>query len=205
MVKHKKAYTLARWQLNASGFDRSSGERMLSAEELAHLEHAAIYKIWKAFNLDQVYNFEYHVAIGEDLERLRMLPTDFCLIPPHSWHPDVWSDVVRMGTMNKLQAQAGKQNHLCPLQFDIADREMQQYTNPGDTVYDPFGGLMTVPYRALKLGRRGIAAELNPGYFLDGCAYLQAAERDISMPTLFDALAAEADHSVSKRAIKECA
>ena len=188
VVKHKKAYTLARWQLQASGFDRSSGDRLMNPDELAQLEHAAIYKIWKQFNLENVYDFEYHVAIGEQLERLRMLPTDFCLIPPHSWSPDVWSDVVRMGTMNKLLAQAGKQMHLCPLQFDIADRTIEQFTNEGEIVYDPFGGVMTVPYRALKLGRKGIGCELNAQYFLDGCAYLEATERELEMPSLFDAL-----------------
>jgi DNA modification methylase len=57
---------------------------------------------------------------------------------------------------------------------------------PGETVFDPFGGLMTVPYRALKLGRRGVGCELNPRYFFDGVQYLKAMEREVSMPTLFD-------------------
>lgn len=63
-----------------------------------------------------------------------------------------------------------------------------RYRNPGDLVYDPFGGLMTVPYRALHLGRRGRGTELNPGYFMDGVKYLQAAERDLSAPDLFSLL-----------------
>ena len=48
------------------------------------------------------------------------------------------------------------------------------------------GGIGTVPVRALKLGRRGRAVELNPGYYLDAVKYLQAAERDSNLPTLFD-------------------
>jgi len=43
-----------------------------------------------------------------------------------------------------------------------------------------------VPYRAILLGRKGRAAELNPAYFLDGAAYCKAAEQQVSMPTLFD-------------------
>lgn len=74
----------------------------------------------------------------------------------------------------------------CPLQFDIVDRIINRYSNPGELVFDPFGGLMTVPLRALKLGRRGRGVDLNLGYVLDGAKYLQAAEREISMPTLFD-------------------
>lgn len=74
----------------------------------------------------------------------------------------------------------------CPLQFDITDRLITRFSNPGDLVYDPFGGLFTVPVRALHLGRRGRAVELNPGYFLDGVKYLQAEERRAGLPSLFD-------------------
>lgn len=79
----------------------------------------------------------------------------------------------------------------CPLQFDIVDRLINRYSNPGDIVYDPFGGLMTVPVRALKLGRRGRGVELNAGYFFDGVKYLQAEERRRSMPSLFDLVEVE--------------
>ena len=76
--------------------------------------------------------------------------------------------------------------HLCPMQFDLADRVIEQFSMPGETVLDPFGGLMTVPYRAIKLGRKAIGIELNHEFFLDGAAYCEAAEREMSMPSLFD-------------------
>jgi DNA modification methylase len=76
--------------------------------------------------------------------------------------------------------------HVCPLQFDIVDRLITRYSNPGELVYDPFGGLFTVPVRALRHGRRGRGVELNPDYFADGVRYLQAEERRAAMPTLFD-------------------
>ena len=108
------------------------------------------------------------------------------LLPPPSWHPDVWTDVARMRTLNLQPAPEGPGDHLCPLQFDIVDRLIVQFSNEGDTVFDPFGGLMTVPYCALKLGREAIGVELNPTYFTDGVAYVEAAARQASMPTLFD-------------------
>lgn len=40
--------------------------------------------------------------------------------------------------------------------------------------------------RAIRLGRFGRAAELNPDYVADGVGYLEAAEREMAMPTLFD-------------------
>jgi len=85
----------------------------------------------------------------------------------------------------------GLENHICPLQFDIVDRLITRFSSPGEAVFDPFGGLFTVPYRALKHGRKGRAVELNPGYFLDGIKYLQAMERELAVPSLFDALNAD--------------
>ena len=47
---------------------------------------------------------------------------------------------------------------------------------------------MTVPYRAIKQGRRGSASELNTAYFFDGIQYLKAAEKEMAMPDLFASL-----------------
>ncbi|MVA17443.1 DNA methylase N-4 [Agrobacterium vitis] len=183
-------YSRARWQLDAHGYEPSSGNRLLPIEDLAGLEHHQIFKLWKRYSLDEIYDFEHHVKIAEHLEERGMLPSTFMLLPPHSKHEDVWTDITRMLSMNTLQAQAGREMHLCPLQFDIVDRAIDQYTEQGEVVFDPFGGLMTVPYRAIKLGRQAVATELNPAYFLDGCKYVEAAARDMAMPNLFDLLEA---------------
>ncbi|MBN9401242.1 MAG: DNA methylase N-4, partial [Burkholderiales bacterium] len=179
-------YSRARWQLDAHAFTRSSGNRLLTPEDLRGLSHADIFQLFKRFSLERVYDFEHHVMIGESLEAEGKLPSDFMLLQPQSWQPDVWSDITRMLTLNGAQSAKGKEMHLCPMQFDIADRAIAQWTMKGEEVYDPFGGLMTVPYRAILLGRKGRAAELNPAYFLDGATYCRAAEREMSMPTLFD-------------------
>lgn len=50
----------------------------------------------------------------------------------------------------------------------------------------PFGGLMTVPYTAVKMNRRGYGIELNADYFRDGVGYLKSAEEQYDTPTLFD-------------------
>ena len=78
--------------------------------------------------------------------------------------------------------------HVCPLQLDIVERIINRYSNPGETVFDPFGGLMTVPYMAIKMGRCGYGVELNADYFRDGVGYLEEAEAEIGQPTLFDLL-----------------
>lgn len=186
VVKDKAKYSRGRWQVDAHGFTRSSGNRLLRPEELEGMTHEEIFKAFKAFSLEQVYDFEHHVRIGEHLDRLKMLPTSFMLLQPQSWHPDVWTDITRMLTLNGAQSAKGKEMHLCPMQFDLADRVIEQFTMPGEVVFDPFGGLMTVPYRAILKGRYGMGCELSPRYFLDGAYYCKAAEKEVSMPTLFD-------------------
>ncbi len=79
--------------------------------------------------------------------------------------------------------------HVCPLQIDIVDRLINRYSNPEDAVLDPFGGLMTVPVRAVKLGRYGIGIELNNDYFRDGVGYLKDVDEERETPTLFDLIA----------------
>lgn len=186
-------YSRARWQLDAHGFHKSSGNRLLTPAELLGLDANVIYKLWKKYDLEVVYDYEHHVGMAEAMEQKGALPKGFMLIPPHADHPEVWSDVARMLSMNTLQAQAGREQHLCPLPFDIVDRAIVQHSMPGEIVFDPFGGVMTVPYRALKHGRRGRAVELNPAYFNDGAAYCAAIERELAMPDLFGLYAVEAE------------
>jgi hypothetical protein len=190
VVKAKQAYSRTRWQTDAHGFARSDGNRPLAPEDLVDLPHERIFKLFRDHGLAEVYDFEAHVRLGEALEAKGRLPTTFMLLQPPSWHPDVWTDVARMRTLNMLQERKGAQLHLCPLQFDIIDRLITQYSMPGETVYDPFAGLGTVPWCAVKLGRRGIGVELNPQYWRDGVAYVEAAARKAQAPTLFDFLEA---------------
>ncbi|MEN5117463.1 DNA methyltransferase [Luteimonas sp. TWI662] len=186
--KEKADYTRAQWQVDAHAFWRSSGRRQLTADELAQLGPDQLAKLYTAYSLGEVYDYETHVRIGKALEARGALPSTFMSLAPGSHHPDVWHDVNRMLTLNGEQTRRGLENHICPLQFDIVDRLIVRYSNEGDEVFDPFGGLFTVPVRALKLGRRGRASELNTSYFMDGIRYLQAAEREKAMPDLFDTL-----------------
>jgi DNA modification methylase len=202
-------YSRARWQFDAHGMARSSGDRLVSSAELRALPHDQIYKLWRARSRDEVYDFDAHVAVAEDMDRAGRLPSTFMLLPPHSWHPDVWTDVTRMRTLNGAQHSKGKEMHLCPLQFDIVDRAIVQYTMPGETVFDPFGGLMTVPYCAILLKRRGVGVELSPGYFRDGAAYCEAASAKMAVPSLFDFLNSEfpkpAEMAAASDGLEQCA
>lgn len=184
-------YSRAAWQLDAHGYARSSGDRLLSAAELAHMPHEAMFKWWERHAMGSVYDYAEHKRLCEVLDEMQRLPATFMLFPPHSVHPDVWSDITRMRTLNADQSVHGREMHLCPLQLDIVDRVINQLSMPGEVVFDPFAGIGTVPVRAMKLGRVGWGCELSASYWRDAARYCHAAERDAAMPSLFDVLAAD--------------
>ena len=185
VTKEKTDYTRAQWQVDAHAFWRCSGDRILNPAEIASMPGDVRYQIWKKYSLETVYNYEHHVKFGSALDEKGVLPSTFMSIAPESRADDVWTDINRMLTLNSKQTKRRLNLHICPLQIEIVDRIINRYSNPGELVFDPFGGLMTVPYRALKLGRRGRAVELNPESFFDGVKYLEAEEREQNMPSLF--------------------
>ena len=191
--QNEDGYSRARWQLDAHAYTRSSGDRLVTKDELVGMQASDVFKVWKRYSLETIYNFEHHVKICEAFEERGQLPADFMLMPPHSRHPDVWTDITRMLSNNTLQSQKGAELHLCPLQWDIVDRAINQWSNPGDVILDPFGGLMTVPMRAVKFGRIGWGIELSHRYFLDGVKYVEAEAQKIGMPSLFDFLKESGD------------
>lgn len=186
VVKTKAEYTRAQWQIDAHAFWRSSGDRLLTAADIESIPVSDLQSVYRQFSRETVYDYEDHVELAKRLEERGKLPASFMVVAPGSWHPDVWDDVNRMRTLNGEQARKELEMHVCPLQFDIVERIITRFSNPGDLVLDPFGGLMTVPYMAVKMGRRGIGIELNEDSFRDGLAYLKLAEQEVGHPTLFD-------------------
>ena len=186
-------YSLARWQIDASCHWRSSGDRLLTPQEIMAAPPGVIGRAIDAWSRANVYDHETLVAIGEALEVRGVLPTTYGVLHPAGSGGVVWTDVLRIDTLNSLQAAAGREKHVCPLQLDVVERLVRLYSMPGETVLDPFAGIMSVPYVALKLGRQGLGVELSARYWTDGCGYLRAMEQQVSSPGLFDALDAAAE------------
>ena len=190
VMKTKDEYTRAQWQLDAHGFWRSSGDRLLSKEELKNTPVDRLQAVYRKYSRESVYSYDEHVEIAKKLDADGHLPATFMVVAPGSWSDDVWDDVNRMRTLNTTQSQRRQTLHVCPLQFDIVDRLINRYSNEGDIIFDPFGGIGTVPLRAIKMHRQGLMTELNEGYFRDAVGYLDAEEAKIDTPTLFDLIEA---------------
>lgn len=186
IVKSKDEYTRAQWQIDAHGFWRSSGDRLVTKEEIMSMDTGKIQAAYRKYSRGTVYDYAEHVRMAKELDAEDKLPATFMVVAPGSWTDEVWDDINRMRTLNTTQSQRRKQMHVCPLQLDIVDRLINRYSNPGELVLDPFGGLGTVALEAMKAGRCGYTIELNSGYFRDAVGYLKEYEREDMNISLFD-------------------
>jgi hypothetical protein len=184
--KSKEDYTRGQWQIDARAKWNSSGNRLLTPEDLAKSDVETVNRYYSRLLEDHVYDYNQHVAIAKAMDTEGKLPATFETLRVPARTDDVWHDIVRMRTLNSNQTQAQEQNHICPLQLDIIERAITRWTNPGDEIYDPFGGLFSTVVEAIRLGRRGYAVELNPEYFRCGAGYCRDTEYKMSVPTLFD-------------------
>lgn len=186
VAKSKDNYTRAQWQIDAHGFWRSSGDRLVSKEELEQVPTGKLQSVYRKFSRGTVYSYDDHVALAKKLDADGRLPATFMVVAPGSWTDQVWDDINRMRTLNTTQSQRKKQMHVCPLQLDIVDRLINRYSNPGELVLDPFGGLGTVALQAVKAGRQGYTIELNNDYFRDAVGYLKELDETEENFSLFD-------------------
>lgn len=103
----------------------------------------------------------------------------------------VWMDINPSDTLQYRSArEEADERHVCPLQLEVIRRALKLWTNPGDTVLSPFGGIGSEPVVALEEGRRAIAVELKDSYFRQMAANCAAAEQAAHQPTLFDMMEA---------------
>jgi DNA modification methylase len=191
VVKTKDELELGTWQINAHSFWRSSGNRPFRLEDVIKWTLDKVQAWFKSWNMMEVYDFESHKQLANKLSAKDKLPKDYMALNPQSWHNDVWTDISHMRGLNAEQAKNKVQNHICPLPFDIVERVIDNWSGEGDVVLDPFGGLMTVPYIAVKMKRYGIGIELSETYWKQGVKYCQMAEEERLTPTLFDVIEEE--------------
>ncbi len=103
------------------------------------------------------------------------------------WAHGIWTGIRETETLQFYHARgADDEKHICPLQLPTIERCVKLYSNPGETVLTPFGGIGSEGYVAVKLGRRAVLIELKPSYFDVLVRNMRSVEELSSMPTLFD-------------------
>lgn len=92
----------------------------------------------------------------------------------------ILSHVRETYTLNTIKYD-GDERHVCPLQLDVIDLITRLYSNKGETVYSPFGGIGSEGYQAIMNGRRAILGELKPEYFNQMVENLEKAQFELSI------------------------
>ncbi len=89
----------------------------------------------------------------------------------------VWDDIRIDNVLPfKDTKEEDDEKHVHPLQLDVIDRIVELYSNPGETVLTPFGGVASEVYSPVSMGRKAIGIELKDSYFKQGIENLKAAE-----------------------------
>lgn len=113
---------------------------------------------------------------GDNPERISHTPETFPVDVWQNYASPVWMDIRQSDTLQKKSAREEKdERHICPLQLEVIQRCIELWTNPNDIVLDPFAGIGSVPYTAVKLGRRGIGVELKESYYNQAVNNLEIA------------------------------
>lgn len=87
----------------------------------------------------------------------------------------------------KMAADPDAEKHLCPMPLNITRRALELWTNEGDTVFSPFGGIGSEGVASIGMRRRFIGTELHPIYWRQGVRNLESAKPD--MADLFESAA----------------
>lgn len=123
---------------------------------------------------------------GDNPEPISHTSEDFPVDLWQEWASPVWMDINPSKTLNgRIAREDCDERHICPLQLEVIERCIGLWSNPGDVVLSPFGGIGSEGYQAVLMGREYVGIELKPSYFNVACQNLREAEMINSQMTLF--------------------
>ena len=102
------------------------------------------------------------------------------------WANGIWIGIRETDTLQFSKARGvDDEKHICPLQLGTIERCIKLYSNPGEMVLTPFGGIGSEAYMALKLGRKATLIELKPEYYQVAVNNMKSAEGLSQITDLF--------------------
>ena len=124
---------------------------------------------------------------GENDEPIAHTHEDFPVSLWQKYASPVWMDINPSNTLQHRSAREEKdEKHICPLQLEVIERALMLWSNAGDTVLSPFGGIGSEGYTALKMGRKSVSIELKESYYEQNVRNHEAAVNESKQPTIFD-------------------
>lgn len=98
----------------------------------------------------------------------------------------VWMDVNQTDVLNGYQRarENGDERHICPLQLGVIKNCLALWSRPGEVVLDPFNGIGSTGFEAVRAGRYYVGTELKPSYAKLAAKFL--ADAEATQDTLFN-------------------
>ncbi|XXT38166.1 DNA methyltransferase [Sorangium sp. So ce513] len=94
---------------------------------------------------------------------------------------NVWERTALHGA-ERVKAPNGRAIHLNQKPLSLMTRIVEASSDPGDVVWEPFGGLFSATVAAMKLGRRAFGGEIDSTYFQFGIERLAREARGMAPP-----------------------
>lgn len=102
-----------------------------------------------------------------------------------------WYGIREHDTLSVLRDKGDDGRHVCPLQLGTIERCIRLWTNAGEVVLDPFGGIGSVGHVARLHGRRSLGVELKAEWWAEGVRnHLRADDAAQPKPDLFSLIEA---------------
>jgi hypothetical protein len=103
------------------------------------------------------------------------------------WAGGIWTGISESDTLQYTTAKdKNDEKHICPLQLGTIERCIKLYSNPGEQILTPFGGIGSEAYQAIRFKRNAILIELKQSYFKIAVENLKQAEHDSMETDLFN-------------------
>lgn len=98
------------------------------------------------------------------------------------WARPIWYGIRETETLNFAEARDEKdERHLCPLQLETIERCVRLWSNQGEWILDPFAGIGSTGYVALRHERRFVGIELKRAYWKQAAKNLKQAQRQLGL------------------------
>lgn len=122
-------------------------------------------------NIAEPYEYDNEVSI----EALRNL------------HEPLWTDINESDVISGFRKAKSERDekHLTPTQLSVIRNCILLWSNKGDEVLDPFGGVGSIGFQSIKMGRKSTSIELKESYFDVNVRNHRAAVQENAALTLF--------------------
>jgi hypothetical protein len=126
--------------------------------------------------LDEMHRNGMASTVPDDAALRALMPhVEFDVYEWQKLASPVWMNIQQGNVLNRMKGE-NDERHVCPLQLDTIDNCLRLYSKPGDVVMDPFNGIGSTGYQAVRAFRRYIGFELKPEYAAQAGKNLAEAE-----------------------------